>query len=192
MGARVLFRDSHGRDGQVDLNPTAPLYVGRALDCAVRTDDAMVSRKHSMIRMENGRFFVEDLGSSNGTHVNDVRVTKHPLSHNDVVRCGSLWLRYVEDGPVLGSLPAAPPTERPKPKGGTQRLDVGELGLPAGSFPGGQGSMMATGPGLGGATNPGQGAGRGPAFARPGVGPGMGPGGMPGPGMGPGGMPGPG
>ena len=58
----VLFRDSHGRDGHVDLSPTAPLYVGRALDCAVRTDDAMVSRKHSMIRMENGRFYVEDLG----------------------------------------------------------------------------------------------------------------------------------
>src|SRR5678815_1232749 len=103
MGARVLFRDSQGRDGQVDLTPTAPLYVGRALDCAIRTDDAMVSRKHSMIRMENGRFFVEDLGSSNGTHVNDVRVTKHILNHNDVVRCGSLWLRYVEDGPIAAS-----------------------------------------------------------------------------------------
>src|SRR5678816_1997774 len=107
MGARVLFRDSQGRDGQVDLSPASPLYVGRALDCAIRTDDAMVSRKHSMIRMEQGRFYVEDLGSSNGTHVNDVRVTKHLLTHNDVVRCGSLWLRYVEDGPLTATPPAA-------------------------------------------------------------------------------------
>src|SRR5688500_4060770 len=140
MGARVLFRDSQGRDGQVDLTPTAPLYVGRALDCAIRTDDAMVSRKHSMIRMENGRFFVEDLGSSNGTHVNDVRVTKHLLNHNDVVRCGSLWLRYVEDGPIAASGAALPQSPVVQPgggrKGGTQRLDAGEHG-------GGQGGGAA-------------------------------------------------
>lgn len=125
MGARVLFRDSQGRDGEVPLSPSNPLYVGRALDCAVRTDDAMVSRKHSMIRMEGGRFLVEDLGSSNGTHVNDVRVTKHFLSHNDVVRCGSLWLRYVEDGPIAA---AAQPAAQAAPvkKHGTMRLDVNQ------------------------------------------------------------------
>ena len=51
MGARLLYRDSHGRDGSVDLEPTTPCYVGRALDCAIRTDDAMVSRKHSVVRL---------------------------------------------------------------------------------------------------------------------------------------------
>jgi len=97
----------------------------------------MVSRKHSMIRMENGRFFVEDLGSSNGTHVNDVRVTKAFLNHNDVVRCGSLWLRYVEDGPLDDSpqTAAAPATNKPK----TRRLDVGKalagVGAPAADDP---------------------------------------------------------
>jgi hypothetical protein len=143
MGARILFRDSQGRDGQVDLSPNAPLYVGRALDCAVRTDDAMVSRKHSMIRLESGRFYVEDLGSSNGTHVNDVRVTKHPLNHNDVVRCGSLWLRYVEDGPVgvaAGGIPGPAPQGRPK--GGTVRLDPGPYG---GGGGGGGGAAMPGG-----------------------------------------------
>src|SRR5688500_11074795 len=99
MPARLLFRDSQGRDGAVELGASTPCYVGRALDCAIRTDDAMVSRKHSLIRMESGRYVVEDLGSSNGTHVNDVRVAKQALQHNDVVRCGSLWLRYVEEGP---------------------------------------------------------------------------------------------
>ncbi|HKE17918.1 MAG TPA: FHA domain-containing protein [Kofleriaceae bacterium] len=165
MGARVLFRDSHGRDGQVDLSPAAPLYVGRALDCAVRTDDAMVSRKHSMIRMENGRFYVEDLGSSNGTHVNDVRITKHPLSHNDVVRCGSLWLRYVEDGPLpVQVAPAGPPD---RPKGGTQRLEPAEIGLAPGSYP-----SHGRPEGGGSSTAQGQGAGRHPAYGGPAPGPG--------------------
>jgi predicted component of type VI protein secretion system len=100
MGARILFRDAQGRTGEVMLSPDAPVYVGRALDCAVRTDDAMVSRKHSIVRCEQGGYVVEDLGSSNGTHVNDVRVTRRGLAHNDVVRCGNLWLRYIEDTPI--------------------------------------------------------------------------------------------
>ncbi len=96
MGVRILFRDSDGREGVFNLSPEIALYIGRALDCALRTDDASVSRKHSVIRMEQGSFYVEDLGSSNGTYVNNVRVTKHRLIHNDVVRCGSLFLRYLE------------------------------------------------------------------------------------------------
>src|SRR5215468_6804504 len=99
MPAKILFRDAQGRDGAVDLRGD-PVWVGRAMECAIRTDDAMVSRKHSMIKFEGGRYWVEDLGSSNGTHVNDVKVQRQALNHNDVVRCGSLWLRYIEDGPI--------------------------------------------------------------------------------------------
>lgn len=96
--ARLLFRDAQGRDGGVELRDQ-PVYIGRAVDCAIRTDDAMVSRKHSMVTFQDGRYWIEDLDSSNGTHVNDVRVKRQALAHNDVVRCGSLWLRFVEDAP---------------------------------------------------------------------------------------------
>ena len=144
MSARLLFRDSQGRDGEVVLSATAPTYVGRALDCAIRTDDAMVSRKHSMIRMENGRFMVEDLGSSNGTHVNDVRITKQALAHNDVVRCGSLWLRYVEDGPLVQ--PQAPAQPNPARKAGTMRLDVNQ-GAAAAQPVDGYAGTLASSPG---------------------------------------------
>jgi chromosome segregation ATPase len=102
MPAKILFRDAQNRDGVVELRGE-PVWVGRAMECAIRTDDAMVSRKHSMIRFDQGRYWVEDLGSSNGTHVNDVKVQRQALNHNDVVRCGSLWLRYVEDGPMFGA-----------------------------------------------------------------------------------------
>src|SRR5262245_54930445 len=120
MPAKILYRDATGRDGAVELRGD-PVWVGRAMDCAIRTDDAMVSRKHSMIRFDQGRYWVEDLGSSNGTHVNDVKVTRQALNHNDVVRCGSLWLRYIEEGPLSSSppmsmgggasVPQAPPTD---------------------------------------------------------------------------------
>lgn len=98
MTARILYRDAQGHDGVVDLLEE-PVFVGRAMDCAIRTDDAMVSRKHSLVVMSDGRWWVEDLGSSNGTHVNDVKVKRQALAHNDVVRCGSLWLRFVDDTP---------------------------------------------------------------------------------------------
>jgi hypothetical protein len=75
------------------------------MECAIRTDDAMVSRKHSMISFDGSRYWVEDLGSSNGTHVNDTKVQRQALNHNDVVRCGSLWLRYVEEGPMFAGAP---------------------------------------------------------------------------------------
>ena len=96
--ARILYRDAQGNDGSVQLSSSQTCLIGRALECAVRTDDAMVSRRHSKVYMDaKGHYVVEDLGSSNGTVVNDVRIAVHKLVHNDVVRCGSLYLRFVEE-----------------------------------------------------------------------------------------------
>src|SRR5262244_623848 len=110
MPAKLLYRDVKGREGSVDLL-NDPVYVGRAVDCAIRTDDAMVSRRHSVIKLADGQYWVEDLQSANGTEVNTVKVQRQALSHNDTVRCGSLWLRFVIDGSVSPPLvaPVAPP-----------------------------------------------------------------------------------
>jgi predicted component of type VI protein secretion system len=115
--SRLLFRDAQGRDGGIELRDQ-PVYIGRGVDCAIRTDDAMVSRKHSLVVYQDGRYYIEDLDSSNGTHVNDVRVKRQALAHNDVVRCGSLWLRFVEDaarapGPSTVAFRAQQPTATP-------------------------------------------------------------------------------
>src|SRR5690349_5073930 len=109
MGGRLLYRNSQGQDGAVDLNPTDTVTVGRGLDCQVRTDDGMVSRRHAQVRMEGGRFVIEDLGSANGTLINNNRIQKQQLTHNDVVQCGSIWIRYVEDGPLVPPHQAMPP-----------------------------------------------------------------------------------
>ncbi len=95
MGGRLLYRDGNGRDASVDIVPEG-VFLGRGQDCAVRTDDAMVSRKNCKISFTGGRWIVEDLGSSNGTFVNEVRVQKQALNHADVVRCGTLQVRFVE------------------------------------------------------------------------------------------------
>ena len=127
--ARLLFRDSQGREGTVELSPTETVYVGRGLECAIRTDDGMVSRRHSQIRMEGGRYVVEDLGSANGTHLNNIRVQKQALGHTDVIQCGSLMIRFIDESPAP---PMAMSSNPPAKKGGTMVLQRDEPPAPIG------------------------------------------------------------
>src|SRR5215468_11060292 len=126
--ARLLFKDSQGREGTVELSPTETVYVGRGLECAIRTDDGMVSRRHSQIRMEGGRYVVEDLGSANGTHLNNIRIQKQALGHNDIIQCGSLMIRFLDEGAVNVLRPQVPQqmTAPPGKKGGTMVLERNE------------------------------------------------------------------
>src|SRR5438105_3627681 len=139
--ARLLFRDSQGREGTVELSPTETVYVGRGLECAIRTDDGMVSRRHSQIRMEGGAYVVEDLGSANGVYLNNTRVQKTALSHADVVQCGSLVIRFIdENAPQRTPTPVVQQQTPPAKKGGTMVLAKHDTG--GGGFtpaPGSQG-----------------------------------------------------
>jgi pSer/pThr/pTyr-binding forkhead associated (FHA) protein len=95
MRARLLYRDAQGRDSAADLVAEGS-FVGRAQDCVVRTDDAMVSRRNCKLSLDGDRWYVEDLASSNGTFVNEKRIQRQPLEHADIIRCGTLQVRFVE------------------------------------------------------------------------------------------------
>ena len=99
--ARLLWRDAQGIEGTLDL-ASSEIRIGRAMDCAIRTDDAMVSRHHSRIFWGGGGYILEDLGSANGVYFQEQRVQSHMFKHGDAVRCGSLWLRFVDTGPGGG------------------------------------------------------------------------------------------
>jgi hypothetical protein len=100
---RLLWRDAQGIEGSLDLT-SAEIRVGRAMDCAIRTDDAMVSRHHSRIFWSGGGYVLEDLQSANGVYFQEQRVQQHMFKHGDAVRCGSLWLRFVDVGQVGASV----------------------------------------------------------------------------------------
>lgn len=101
--ARLLWRDAQSIEGSIDL-AAAEIKVGRAVDCAIRTDDAMVSRHHARVFWGGGGYVIEDLGSANGVYYQEQQVKTHLLKHGDAIRCGSLWLRFVD----MDSGPAYP------------------------------------------------------------------------------------
>jgi hypothetical protein len=161
VGARVQWRDAQGLQGTVELSfvgAGGEIFIGRAMECAIRTDDPMVSRRHARITFQDGRHVIEDLGSANGIYVGDARTQMHALTNGDSVRCGSLWLTYENDG-----FGAAPGMGMGAPGGG---LGVGPQGtqmLVAPSGPPNLGGGAGPG-GFGNATPMGGGA-AGPPFA---------------------------
>ena len=80
------------------------------MDCAIRTDDAMVSRHHARIFWGGGGYVLEDLASANGVYFQEQRVQSHLFKHGDAVRCGSLWLRFVDQTQLGVAPPAAVPS----------------------------------------------------------------------------------
>lgn len=115
--ARILWRDAQGKEGSIELD-TGEALIGRALNCAIRTDDAMVSRNHARIYWQGNECYVEDLGSANGVYYQERRVTRHALKHGDAVRCGSLWFRFVDNKPKQQAAPqpAYQPQQAPPPQ----------------------------------------------------------------------------
>ena len=54
----------------------APLLIGRGSDAAIKLDDDYVSTRHARVAVSGDEWFVEDLGSTNGTYVGPVRITQ--------------------------------------------------------------------------------------------------------------------
>jgi len=65
-----------------------PMVIGRLPDCDVVLPDTNVSRRHARIYRDGTDVVVEDLGSTNGTKVNGVRVARKVLSPGDRILLG--------------------------------------------------------------------------------------------------------
>lgn len=105
-------------------------------------DNRKASRDHAKVWKEGpGRYSVADLGSTNGTLVNDERITRQALVDGDEVRVGEFTFRFVLDE-----------DEKPKKKEGPARLTEVLGGKPAGDpfAPDGGGAAPKGAPGTAG------------------------------------------
>lgn len=76
------------------LSSESATSVGRARANDIVLEDEAISAQHLRIRPEEGRFVVHDLGSTNGTRVNERKVSRHVLQEGDVIRVGDTSLRF--------------------------------------------------------------------------------------------------
>ena len=79
------------------------LGVGRDASSRIRLHDTEVSRRHAEIRQIDGGYQWIDLGSSNGSFVNSVRVDGHPLRSGDRVQIGRTLMIYTESNDTQSS-----------------------------------------------------------------------------------------
>jgi transcriptional regulator with GAF, ATPase, and Fis domain len=87
-------------DGQrTELDLTSPsLRIGRAVDNDLRLAGHLVSRHHCLIEHEQGEWWVTDLGSANGTLLNEVRVSRSRLQPGDRLRVGKAQIEFSDSG----------------------------------------------------------------------------------------------
>jgi pSer/pThr/pTyr-binding forkhead associated (FHA) protein len=71
--------------------------VGRAPRADFILKAGLVSRLHCRIVARDDQLEVEDLSSTNGTFVNDKRVSRHVLSEGDVIKIGETQILYKTD-----------------------------------------------------------------------------------------------
>ena len=93
---RPILSVTRGADaGQVvELSETTATSVGRAKANDLIVNDVAVSSQHCRIRPEDGVFVLHDLNSTNGTFVNERRVTSQPLAEGDVIKIGETHLQF--------------------------------------------------------------------------------------------------
>jgi hypothetical protein len=78
-----------------ELYTLAPVsVVGTDPGCTVCLLDDYMSAHHAEIKAEAGVWILRDLGSTNGTYVNDKRVDQHELVDNDFVRFGKSLVKF--------------------------------------------------------------------------------------------------
>jgi len=71
------------------------LSIGRAKDNDIVIENLSVSRNHARVRRVDNKYILTDLNSANGTYVNNVRVNKTDLCHDDIVTIGKHQIHFI-------------------------------------------------------------------------------------------------
>ncbi len=85
---RLVVVDGPDKDRWAELGE-APVTIGRGPDCTLELSDEYVSTRHARVLRHDGQWYVEDLGSTNGTHLGNQRLTRAtPVGTKAQIRLG--------------------------------------------------------------------------------------------------------
>jgi pSer/pThr/pTyr-binding forkhead associated (FHA) protein len=75
------------------------VIIGRERSCDCRLEDQTISARHARLASHHGQWWVEDLGSKNGTYLNQERISQAVVvTAGDELRCGQVVLRVEIEG----------------------------------------------------------------------------------------------
>jgi len=117
--AKITVMLGSNKIGEFPMEAT-PFVCGREAKGGILIENAGVSRKHCRFTYEDGRYFVEDLGSSNGTHFQGMKVTKAEVRNGDQVNVGKYVLMFEDMGLEM----------IPRPVGGSEATTRRAPGMP--------------------------------------------------------------
>lgn len=130
-----LIQESGG--GKREVRITSPVTIGRSPSATFTIDDKTLSREHTLISGQAGRYTVKDLESKNGTYLNGQLIRRpEPLKHGDRIRVGPATFMIVWDSDdasadrPAGSTTATSATApaRPAARPATRRAAAVEVG----------------------------------------------------------------
>lgn len=96
----------------------AETVIGRHSDCTIQLQSNAVSRRHAKITKNGSAFFIEDMGSGNGTFVNGKQIEgRAAIGNQDRIKFGPLLLRFECEGAPPAAAPRPAAAKRPVPSG---------------------------------------------------------------------------
>lgn len=102
--------------GSVVSLPLGKFLIGRAVDCQLRPDSETISRYHCVFKLDSFSLRVRDMGSRNGTEVNDRRIASETqLVAGDRVRLGEMEMQVTVLEPKSNAPKIALPEASPEP-----------------------------------------------------------------------------
>ena len=85
--AKLIWRQADGEEHSFDLRQPVTT-IGRDEESDIQLTEPLVSRNHARIECRDGVYYVQDIGSTNWTRVNDEVVSERALVDGDEVRFG--------------------------------------------------------------------------------------------------------
>ncbi|HEY6248392.1 MAG TPA: FHA domain-containing protein [Candidatus Angelobacter sp.] len=104
--AKLILKFEHNMLKEVSLSQET-FTIGRLPGNMLQIDNLAVSGHHAKIYWEQDHYAVEDLGSLNGTYVNNQRIGKAALKSGDVMTIGKHMVQFKDEGQKTTAAPAA-------------------------------------------------------------------------------------
>jgi len=119
---------THGMTGRTHELKVDKTTIGRVEDNTFQIAEPSVSSHHCEVLLRGDEVVVKDLNSTNGTFINDEKISESVLKPGHTLRVGQIELRLENGAPIPSTSSAPAPAKKPEPVARTSRgVSLSEL-----------------------------------------------------------------